>query len=86
MSCPRDICGTFEEPVIEDLGQCNPLKLTKDCGDPPEKSVPPCDDENFTIEHTPDLIPQFRVIATVYDTECNPILDENDEPITGPIY
>jgi hypothetical protein len=81
-----DICGTFEDPVIPDLGQCASLAVKRDCENPPEKSIPPCGDESFTIEHTPDLVPQFRIIATVYDTDCEPILDENDEPITGPLY
>lgn len=53
--------------------------------DPPQ--VPPdvCGvDPEHEIESYPGLVPPFRNIWSIYDENCLQILDENDNPITGP--
>lgn len=73
------------------MGQCAPRRLKIDCPTATEVPIPEvpgindCEDE-VTIEMTPDLVPAFRLIATIFDTDCEPILDHNNEPITGPTY
>lgn len=79
------MCGTFTEPTNPDLGQCAPLRVKIDCEQPVVPEYP-CDDPNVTIVSDPDKVPPFRMIATVFDTNCEPILDTLNNPITGPLY
>jgi hypothetical protein len=45
-----------------------------------------CTDANLTTEYDASLTPPIRIIGTIFDTECEAVLDENDDPITGPTY
>jgi hypothetical protein len=95
MPSTYSVCGTFTDEIHEDLGQCNPRRLKLDCQDPPSydrvTSSPivdgtVCEDPNLETEAHPELTPPFRTITTVFDTECEAVLDENDDPVTGPTY
>lgn len=72
------VCGDFETPAVPDLGQCAPYRSKRDC-EAPTLPVAPCGDETFYAESNPDAVApekQFHIVATLFDEECNPILDE----------
>jgi hypothetical protein len=50
------------------------------------EEVSGCEDPLMETVSTPTLTPPYRIIASVFDPECEPILDENDEPVTGPTF
>lgn len=94
MASTHSVCGDFVEPTFTDYGQCNPRRLKRDCrnhlptvpgwpqgGGEPEP-VEGCDDPNITTEFTGFGL---RTIATIFDENCEAILDENGDPITAPI-
>jgi hypothetical protein len=92
MPSTNSVCGDFEDATFPDLGQCRPRRLKKDCRHhvvPIEQvissgQISGCEDENLTTEYFPELTPPIRIIATIFDPECEPLLDTDDEPITGP--
>lgn len=95
MSGTASVCGEFVTPTRPDLGQCYPRRLKRDCLTSEDvevrqmeaaEEVSGCEDPELTTESTPTLTPPYRIIASVFDTECEPILDENDEPVTGPTF
>jgi hypothetical protein len=95
MPSTYSVCGTFEDNIHEDHGQCNPRRLKLDCEDPPSYTTVTssplvdgsvCTDANLTTEYDASLTPPIRIIGTIFDTECEAVLDENDDPITGPTY
>lgn len=90
MPSRSSVCGEFTEARFPDYGQCWPRRQKRNCTEDWDSTTtateppgqPECDDE-ATIENTPELSPGYRVIATIFDENCEPILDENDLPILG---
>ncbi len=75
------VCGAFPVPTVPDQGQCVPYREKRDCEAP---VLPPieCDDDEYTTVFQPENESNpFKVSARLFDQDCEPILDENDEPI-----
>lgn len=88
------VCGDFVEPTFTDYGQCHPRRLKRDCrnhvpvvpgwsqqGGEPEP-IDGCEDSNVSTEFTNG---ELKTIATVFDENCEAVLDTSGLPITGPI-
>lgn len=74
-STGSEICGTFEEAVNPDQGQCFPYRVKRTC-EVPALPVITCDDDEYeTIESTPPNY--FVVSARLFDENCLPITDED---------
>jgi hypothetical protein len=95
MPTTRSVCGEFETATRTDYGQCRPRRLKLDCEDPyqfttvtqnPIVDGTVCEDASITTEIDASLTPPYRIIGTIFDEECEAILDESDDPITGPTY
>lgn len=76
----KKVCGDFEEPENPDLGQCAPYREKRTC-DAPVLPVSECEDDEYTVVFTPTLVPPFRIIARLFDSNCELILDSNNQPI-----
>lgn len=77
-------CGTFEEPSNPDQGLSFPYRVKLDCS-APDLPAPACDEE-FTTDYDPDNPTNpFKIIASLYDSLCNLVLDENSESIVTPL-
>lgn len=74
------VCGTFDEAVNPDQGQCASRRVKKDC-EAPTLPVIQCDDDTYTTVYDPDATPKFSVIAKVFDGNCDPVLDEDGNQI-----
>jgi len=74
------VCGTFEEPVHPDQGQCSPYRVKLTC-EVVELPVPSCNDTSFVMRYDHNATPKFSVLSTLRDENCNPILDEGGHPI-----
>lgn len=74
------VCGKFEEPVNPDKGKCFPYRVKNDCEAP---SVPqnPCNDTDAYIIVDTENPTKFIVIATLFDENCEPILDDDGNKI-----
>lgn len=93
MASTRLVCGEFPAGAFTDYGQCRARRVKRDCtedwGQGDNVTVSPiteCEDENAVIESTPELVPPFRIVAAIFDEDCEAILDENDLPITGSTF
>ncbi len=79
---PASVCGTWETPTVEDLGQCSPRRVKLTC-EAPVLPVAQCADESYEVIYDPTNIDNpFSISATLFDECCLPITDENSEPIT----
>src|SRR5688572_33406537 len=94
----NSICGDFVEATRPDYGRCNPRRVKRDCRNhvpvvpgwprPDGTDEPPiegCEDENAVAIFDPEESPPNRTIVSIFDENCEAILDENDEPILGAI-
>jgi hypothetical protein len=78
----RNVCGTFEEPEVEDQGQCSPRHVRITCEAPvlPEAQ---CDDEEYETIYQPENVDNpFAISARLFNECCEEITDENGEAIT----
>ena len=94
MPSTHKVCGDFVEPTFIDYGQCRPRRLKRDCknhivevpGWPDSGGVivapveGDCEDPNVSTEFNGS---QLVTIGTLFDENCEAILDENDQPILG---
>lgn len=80
--CCHD-CTDFEEPTLEDKGCCTPMPVRRTC-EAPALPVPECDEQDPVVEYDPET-EKFTVLSVLYDENCSPILDEDDDPITTAI-
>ncbi len=78
---PQSVCGTFEEPEIEDKGQCSPYRVKITCDAP---TLPPneCGEVVSGAVYDP-ITGGFYIISAIYDENCSAILDNNNDPITS---
>lgn len=74
------VCGEFETPTTPDAGQCQPYRTKKDCEAPVVPSNP-CNDTNAYAIYTPGEVPPFTIVTTLFDEDCDAILDEDSNPI-----
>lgn len=65
-------------------GCCVPAPIIQDCRRP-TLPVPTCPDEVVEVELDPET-EQYKLIGQWLDQNCEPILDEDDEPITTISY
>ncbi len=72
----QEVCGDFEEPTVPDIGRCHPYREKRGCG-APELPANVCNDTEAYAEYDPDRTPPFVIISTLFDEDCDPILDEN---------
>ncbi len=78
----RSECGTFDDPVVEDQGQCHSYRVKITC-EGPTLPTPQCADDTYETLYTPeDEDSPFKVSAKLFDENCAAITDENAEPIT----
>ncbi len=77
----RQQCGQFEEPSNPDAGGCWPYRVKLSC-EAPEIPVPVCEDDEYSTEYTPDdpLAP-FRIIARIFDGDCEVLIDGDNAAI-----
>lgn len=75
-------CGDFEEPENPDQGCCHAYRVKRDCERPALPAIG-CDDTEYVTEVSNDPTRPFRVLARIFDEDCEPILDENGEEITA---
>lgn len=81
----REICGEFETPTNEDTGRCHPYRVKIDC-EAPVVPTPTCPNDEFTVVFDPDLTPPFRVTSLLMDENCEPVTDEDGNPIQVVTY
>lgn len=75
-------CGpNFPEPVKNvDKGKIYPISLKISCESPP-LPIAPCNERDFYVVATPGQIPPFYIVSTLFDQICDPITDQDDNPI-----
>jgi hypothetical protein len=76
----ESVCGEFETPTNADAGVCHPYRLKISCEAPviPDAA---CGDTEFTVAYDPDATPKWRITSRTFDENCDPILDEDGNPI-----
>ncbi len=74
------VCGSFETPTNPDLGQCFPYREKRTC-ERPVRPENPCNDTNAYAEPRPGLTPPFALVSTLFDEDCDAILDETGAAI-----
>lgn len=75
------VCGQEEIPIeIRDKGQCFPYREKRSCNTPTIPVAECADTEAYPI-FTPGAIPPFYVVARLFDSLCEPITDQDDNPI-----
>lgn len=74
------VCGDFETATNPDAGCCHTKARFISC-EAPDLPGPECNDINAYIEYHPGEIPAFVVIGTLFDQNCEAILDEGSNPI-----
>lgn len=82
MSNPCSQCDLTDgdEPEVEDVGCCTPPPVKRYCA-APDIPVPECDEEPPEMEYDPDT-GSFSLSSVLYDENCSPILDHNNDEIT----
>lgn len=78
--CCHD-CTDFTDDPADDKGCCSPAPTRRTC-EAPTLPVPECDAEPATIVYDPET-EEFTAESTLYDSECSPLLDSNDSPLTA---
>jgi hypothetical protein len=76
----RGVCGEFETPQNPDTGRCYPKPTKIDC-EAPVLPVNQCNDTSAYAIPDPLHPGKFLIIGTLFDEDCNPILDEGGNPI-----
>lgn len=80
-STTRNQCGTFEEPSNPDAGAVGPYRVKENC-EAPTLPVPVCDDDEYSTEYDPDdALKPFRIVARIFDGNCEVITDGSGDPI-----
>lgn len=75
------VCGTIDDtPATPERGACAPVRLKRTC-EAPAAPVVRCGDDTYQTVYVPGGNPPFRVIAKLLDSDCDPILDSNGDPI-----
>jgi len=78
------ICGALsqeeEDATDPDKGQCFPYREKRSCNVPTVPVAECADTEAYPI-FTPGAIPPFYVVARLFDSLCEPITDQDDNPI-----
>lgn len=70
------VCGAWEEPEVEDQGQCVPYREKRTC-EAPELPVIQCDDDEYTVIPQPENEEfPFKVSARLFDENCEPVTDQ----------
>ncbi len=72
----KRVCGTFDEPENPDKGQCSPYREKRTC-EAPVRPQNQCNDTEAYAEAVPGGNPPFIIVSTLFDENCDPILDEN---------
>lgn len=80
--CHHD-CSDFTDDPADDLGCCGPIPVRKDCG-APTLPTPECDGDEATLEFDPET-QEFIAVGILFDHNCEPILDQDEEQITTAI-
>lgn len=93
MASSHSVCGDFDAPTFVDYGQCHPRRLKRDCrshvpsipGFPDSDTTPPegCVDDNAVAVFDSDETPPNRTLVSIFDEDCEAVLDENGDPILG---
>jgi hypothetical protein len=68
-----------DTPEFEDAGCCTPLPIRRDCA-APVLPTPECDEEDPEVVYDPET-EGFVVLSVLYDENCSPILDQDDDEI-----
>lgn len=80
-NAPQSVCGTFETPEVEDLGQCASYRVKITC-DAPTLPVAQCLDDAYEVIYQPDNIDNpFAILGTLFNECCAAITDQNGNPI-----
>lgn len=75
------ICGPTPPPVEnEDKGRCFPYRVKRSCN-APLSPLSPCDERDYYVVSVPDEVPPFYIVSKLYDSSCEVITDESDNPI-----
>ncbi len=77
---PRSVCGTFDTPVVVDLGRCSPYRVKISC-EAPTVPLPECSEVPEIEYHPENPSHPFTVWSILFDENCSAILDQDDNPI-----
>lgn len=81
-SSVTEVCGTFDEPTVEDQGRCHTYRVKRSC-EAPTLPTAQCDDALYETFYDPtDESAPFYVIASLFNESCLAITDENGDTIT----
>lgn len=72
----------YDDPIddiLRDKGCCTPMPVKHTCRAPIIPSAE-CDEEDPEVEFDPET-QTYRVFSILYDQNCSPISDQNEDPI-----